>query len=138
MIILSVLSDNTVQCPKTVFVCLLYIYTFPIASFCFFVQWIDLGSKNPLQFTHSGYQDTKVFGTKVWRGSLDFNLGHTLIRVLKVFSFIAEYLCPFKFSHLSFCNSLVVNDFYPWIFLLTGSEVWLRNAAIQELQRMSK
>ena len=33
----------------------------------------DLGSKNPLQLAHSGYQDTKIFGTKVWGGSLDFN-----------------------------------------------------------------
>ena len=40
----------------------------------FFVQWIDLGSKNPLQLAHSGYQDTKIFGTKVWGGSLDFNI----------------------------------------------------------------
>ena len=73
MNILAVLSENTVQCHKTLFLCLLYIYTFPIASFKFFVQWIDLGSKNPLQLTHSGYQDTKIFGTKVWGGSLDFN-----------------------------------------------------------------
>ena len=44
--------------------------------FLFFLllQWIDLGSKNPLQLAHSGYQDAKIFGTKVWGGSLDFNL----------------------------------------------------------------
>ena len=48
MIILAVLSENTVHCPKTQFLCLLYIYTFPIASFTFFVQWTDLGFKNPL------------------------------------------------------------------------------------------
>ena len=46
---LAVLSENTVQCLQTLFLCRLYIYTFPIASFWFFVQWIDLGSKNPLQ-----------------------------------------------------------------------------------------
>ena len=40
----------------------------------FFFQWIDLGSKKPLQLAHSGYQDTKIFGTEVWGGSLDFNL----------------------------------------------------------------
>ena len=74
MNILAVLSENTVQYPKTLFWCLLYIYTFPIASFRFFVQWIDLGSKNPLQLTHSGYQDTKIFGTKVFGGSMDFNV----------------------------------------------------------------
>ena len=34
----------------------------------------DLGSKNPLQLAHSGYQDTKICGTKVWGGSLDFNI----------------------------------------------------------------
>ena len=34
----------------------------------------DLGSKNPLQLAHSGYQDAKIFGTKVWGGSLDFNI----------------------------------------------------------------
>ena len=34
----------------------------------------DLGSKTPLQLAHSGYQDTKIFGTKVWGGSLDFNI----------------------------------------------------------------
>ena len=34
----------------------------------------DLGSKNPLQLAYSGYQDTKIFGTKVLGGSLDFNL----------------------------------------------------------------
>ena len=53
---------------------MLYIYTFPIASCCFFVQWVDLGFKNPLQLAHSGYQDTKIFGTKVWGGSFDFNV----------------------------------------------------------------
>ena len=78
MVISAVLSENTVQCPKTLFLCLLYIYTFPIASFWFFVQWIDLGSKNPLQLAHSSYQDTNIFGTKVWDGSLDFNLALTV------------------------------------------------------------
>ena len=33
-----------------------------------------MGSKNPLQLAHSGYHDTKILGTKVWGGSLDFNL----------------------------------------------------------------
>ena len=41
----------------------------------FFVQWIDLGSKNPLLVAHSGYQDTTISGTKVCGGSMDFNLG---------------------------------------------------------------
>ena len=71
MIILAVLSENVVQCPKTLFLCLLYIYTFPIASFYFFVQWIDLGIKNPLQWATIA---TKIFGTKVWGDSLDFNI----------------------------------------------------------------
>ena len=53
---------------------LLYIYTFAIASFYLFVQLTDLGFKNPLQLAHSGYQDTKIFGTKVWGGILDFNI----------------------------------------------------------------
>ena len=52
MIILAVLSEQTGQCPKTQFLCLLYVYTFPIASFLF-VQWTDLGFKNPLQLAHS-------------------------------------------------------------------------------------
>ena len=34
----------------------------------------ELGSQNPLQLAHSGYQDTNIFGTKAWGGSLDFNL----------------------------------------------------------------
>ena len=34
----------------------------------------DLGSKNPLQLAHSEYQDTKIFGTKVGGGSLDFDV----------------------------------------------------------------
>ena len=34
----------------------------------------DLGSKNPLQLAHSGYQDAKILGTKVWGGSLDFDI----------------------------------------------------------------
>ena len=50
------------------FLCLLYIYTFPIVSFWFFVQWTVLGSKKPLQLTQSGYQETKIFGTKVCGG----------------------------------------------------------------------
>ena len=33
MIIFAILSENTVQCPKTYFLCLIYIYTFPIARF---------------------------------------------------------------------------------------------------------
>ena len=69
MIILPVLSENIAQCPKTLFLCLLYIYTFRS-----FVQWIDLDPKNPLQLAHFGYQDTNIFGTKVCGGSLDFNL----------------------------------------------------------------
>ena len=72
MIILAVLSENIVQCPKTLFLCLVYIYTFPIASFKFFIQLIDLGSKNPLQWATKA---TKIFGTKVSGVSLDFNLG---------------------------------------------------------------
>ena len=36
-------------------------------------QWGRVG-ENPLQLAHSGYQDTKIFGEKVWDGSLDFNL----------------------------------------------------------------
>ena len=79
MIILEVLSENIVQRSKTLFLWLLYIYTFQIATFWFFVQWIDLGSKNPLQLVRSGYQDTKNFGTKVWGGSLDFNLSQAQV-----------------------------------------------------------
>ena len=37
------------QCQKTFFLCLLYIYTFPIASFHFFGELTDLGSKLGLQ-----------------------------------------------------------------------------------------
>ena len=37
------------QCQKTFFLCLLYIYTFPIASFHFFCELNDLGSKLGLQ-----------------------------------------------------------------------------------------
>ena len=71
MIFLAVWSENILQCPKTQFLGLLYIYTFPIASFTLFVQLTDLGSKKPLQLAHSGYQDTKIFGTRVWGGSLN-------------------------------------------------------------------
>ena len=40
MIILAVLSENTMQYPKTLVLCLLYIHTFPIASFWFFsMDW---------------------------------------------------------------------------------------------------
>ena len=74
MIFFAVLGENTVQCPKTYFLCLLCIYTFLIASFYLFVQLTDLGSKNPLQLAHFGYQDAKIFGTKFWGGSLDFNV----------------------------------------------------------------
>ena len=45
MNILAFLSENTVQCPKTLLLCPLFIYTFAIASLWFFVQLIDLGSK---------------------------------------------------------------------------------------------
>ena len=69
MIIWAVLNETTVQRPKTLFVCLLDINTFLIASFWFFVQWTDLGSNNPLQLAHSRYHDTKI-----WGGSLDFNV----------------------------------------------------------------
>ena len=37
----------------------------------------DLGSKKPLQLAHFGYEDAKILGTKVWGGSLDFNLNGT-------------------------------------------------------------
>ena len=74
MIIIAVLSENTVQCPKTLVLCLSYIYAFSIAYFSFFVKWIDLGSKNPLRLALYQYQDTKTFGTKVRGGSLDFNI----------------------------------------------------------------
>ena len=39
----------------------------------------DLGSKNPLQLAHFEYQDAKIFGTKVWDGSLDFNLSENVV-----------------------------------------------------------
>ena len=39
------MSENIVQCQKTFFLCLLSIYTFLIASFHFFCQLIELGSK---------------------------------------------------------------------------------------------
>ena len=52
-----------------------YISTlFQLQVFNFFVQLTDLGSKNPLQLAHSEYQDTKIFGTKVWGGSLNTDL----------------------------------------------------------------
>ena len=91
MIILAFLSENTVQCPQTLFLCLLYIYTFLIASFWSLVQWIDLGSKNPLQLDHSGYQDTKIFGTQVWGGSLDSNLSKSLVRSADIISVLHIY-----------------------------------------------
>ena len=94
--ILSVLSENTVQCPKTFFyVC--YISTL----FQFFVQWIDLGSKKALQLTHSGYKDTKNFGTKVWGGSLDFNVTFELSVKYKTVlkgHYIFCFSCNFRFS----------------------------------------
>ena len=34
----------------------------------------DLGSKKPLQLAHFVYEDAKICGTKVWGGSLDFNI----------------------------------------------------------------
>ena len=34
----------------------------------------NLVSKKPLQLAHFGYEDAKILGTKVWGGSLDFNL----------------------------------------------------------------
>ena len=75
LIILGFFSMEILYCvPKRYFFCLLYIYTFLITSFRFFVQWIDLGPKNPLQLAYSGYQETKIFWTKHWGGSLDFNL----------------------------------------------------------------
>ena len=40
---------NIVQCPKTFFLCLSYVYTFSIASLNFLCQCIDLGSKLTLQ-----------------------------------------------------------------------------------------
>ena len=44
---LSCFEGKYCAVPKTLFVCLLYIYTFPMASFKFFVQWTDLGLKYP-------------------------------------------------------------------------------------------
>ena len=34
----------------------------------------DQVGENTLQLARSGYQDTKIFATKVWGGSLDFNI----------------------------------------------------------------
>ena len=72
MIILAVLSENTVQCRKTLFSCLFYIFTCQIASFWVFVQWTDLGSKNLLQLAHSGYQGYLDFWDKSLRWFLVF------------------------------------------------------------------
>ena len=71
--------------------------------FLFFVQWIDLGSKTPLQAAHSGFQDIKFFGTIVWGGSLDFNLQSTNMNVqflLKV------YVLVVFFCLLTICGSI--------------------------------
>ena len=46
---LGVLSENIVQYQKTFFLCLVYIYTFPIASFYFFCELVELGAKLGLQ-----------------------------------------------------------------------------------------
>ena len=71
MNISPVLSENTEQCPKTLFLCLLHIYTLQVFDF---FQLINFGSKNPFQLAHSGYQDIKIFGTKLWGGFFGFQL----------------------------------------------------------------
>ena len=46
----------------------------------------DLGSKKPLQLAHFGYEDAKILGTKVWGGSLDFNIikMSKMIKIIKM------------------------------------------------------
>ena len=59
---LGVLSENIAQCQKMFFLCLLFIYTFPIASFHFFSEIIELGSKLGLRGLNSGVgcQNSKI------------------------------------------------------------------------------
>ena len=41
-----------------------------------FVQLTELVYKKPLQLDHFGYKEAKIFWTKVWGGSLDFNISY--------------------------------------------------------------
>ena len=75
----------------------------------------DLGSKNPLQLAHSGYQDTKIFGTKVWGGSLDFNLQFDTLK--------------FTFSQKSWTYERTSGLTDHWTDRLVTRRLELRNAA---------
>ena len=94
---LGVLSENIVQCQKTFFLCLLYIYTFPIESFNFFCELTDLGSKLGLQRAQFRsclteldlYANSKSLiyctmraGTNIWCWEL---LGSTLTKAAAIF-----------------------------------------------------
>ena len=58
---------------NTIFMSFIYLHfsNCKFLTFCS-IDWFRF--QNPLQLAHFRYQDAKIFGTKVWGGSLDFNL----------------------------------------------------------------
>ena len=73
---------------------------FQLQVFDFLFNGLIQVSKTALQFAHSGYKDFKIFGTKVWGGSLDFNI------------YPYPYHCPYHCCHLlvatkDFCGGLI-------------------------------
>ena len=103
MFILAVLRENTVQCPKTEFLCLVYIYTFQIASFFkFFFQLTYLGSKNPLQLAHSGVGLIKSKIHEIQEHDLC-----KLNQTCKTIYYTAFFVCEFYLFFFLFLQGLV-------------------------------
>ena len=77
IIILAILSEILCSVQKLYFYIgyISTLFQLQLFDFCS-IDWFRL--QNPLQLAHSGYQDTKIFWTKVWAGSLDFDLSLVL------------------------------------------------------------
>ena len=69
-----------------------------------------LDSKKPLHLAHFGYEDANIFGTKVWGGSLDFNIFKLWFTVIATRSRLQGVYCKNWNAYL--CNSVIRRFFY--------------------------
>ena len=126
MIILAFLSKNTVQRPKTLFLCLLYIQTFPIASFLI-IQFNGL-IQVPKTSCNWPIPDTKIFEQKL--GVVPWISIYTFIH--PPHSYILKATTPHPINHglQLFFNQKIVTESKNKIYKVTLTNTHLRRAIL--------
>ena len=73
-------------------------FVFMSVLYLHFYNCMFLSSKKTLQLAHSRYQDTKIFVTKVWGGSLGFNISKSHFLLLNHFNFATNQVILMSFG----------------------------------------